>query len=111
MSIKIVDTLSCMGNFPAVYAKDVECADGTDLETKLSNIGGGSGVAGKSAYDIAVDNGFVGSETDWLASLKGDKGNDHSSRKVHECPILQCRALCDLCVSFCNYRCVCIQAS
>lgn len=75
MSIKIVDTLSCMGNFPAVYAKDVECADGTDLETKLSNIGGGSGVAGKSAYDIAVDNGFVGSETDWLASLKGDKGD------------------------------------
>ena len=30
--------------------------------------------AGKSAYEIAVDNGFVGTETEWLESLKGDKG-------------------------------------
>lgn len=29
---------------------------------------------GKSAYEIAVDNGFVGSEQDWLESLKGQKG-------------------------------------
>lgn len=26
---------------------------------------------GKSAYDIAVDNGFTGTQTEWLASLKG----------------------------------------
>ncbi|MDR1905614.1 MAG: S1C family serine protease [Clostridiales bacterium] len=32
--------------------------------------------SGKSAYEIAVDNGFVGSETDWLASLKGLSGSD-----------------------------------
>lgn len=33
-------------------------------------------VAGKSAYDIAVEHGFVGSETTWLNSLKvkGDTG-------------------------------------
>ncbi|MBE6604270.1 MAG: leucine-rich repeat domain-containing protein [Ruminococcaceae bacterium] len=30
----------------------------------------------KSAYDIAVRNGFVGTETEWLESLKGDKGED-----------------------------------
>ncbi|MDD3831250.1 MAG: S1C family serine protease [Clostridia bacterium] len=30
---------------------------------------------GKSAYDIAVQNGFVGTEVEWLASLKGDKGD------------------------------------
>ncbi len=30
---------------------------------------------GLSAYDIAVKNGFVGSEVEWLASLKGDKGD------------------------------------
>ncbi len=30
---------------------------------------------GKSAYEIAVDNGFEGSEQEWLASLKGDKGD------------------------------------
>ncbi|MBQ9714883.1 MAG: trypsin-like peptidase domain-containing protein [Clostridia bacterium] len=29
---------------------------------------------GKSAYDIAVDNGFVGTEQEWLDSLKGDDG-------------------------------------
>ena len=30
--------------------------------------------AGKSAYEIAVDNGFVGTETEWLESLKGEQG-------------------------------------
>lgn len=29
---------------------------------------------GKSAYEIAVENGFEGTETEWLASLKGDQG-------------------------------------
>lgn len=37
--------------------------------------GGGTGADGKSAYEIAVDNGFVGDETEWLASLKGAKGD------------------------------------
>ena len=36
--------------------------------------GGGSGTAGKSAYEIAVDNGFVGTETEWLESLNGEQG-------------------------------------
>jgi hypothetical protein len=30
---------------------------------------------GKSAYDVAVKNGFEGTETEWLASLKGAKGD------------------------------------
>ena len=44
-------------------------------------VGGEQGVAGDSAYQIAVDNGFVGTEAQWLASLvgaqgpKGDKGD------------------------------------
>ena len=29
---------------------------------------------GKSAYEIAVINGFSGTEAEWLESLKGDKG-------------------------------------
>lgn len=32
--------------------------------------------SGKSAYEIAVENGFEGSETDWLNSLKGQNGQD-----------------------------------
>ncbi len=35
---------------------------------------GQTGADGKSAYEIAMDNGFIGSETDWLKSLRGDKG-------------------------------------
>ena len=43
---------------------------------------GPPGPAGKSAYQIAVDNGFVGTPEEWLASLKGpkgDKGDDGKS--------------------------------
>ena len=37
------------------------------------------GKDGKSAYDIAVDNGFTGSEADWLESLKGTDGVNGAS--------------------------------
>lgn len=36
--------------------------------------GGGVGPAGASAYEIAVQNGFEGTETEWLASLQGEPG-------------------------------------
>lgn len=36
-----------------------------------SIIGRWQGDTGKSAYQIAVDNGFIGTETDWLTSLDG----------------------------------------
>jgi len=36
---------------------------------------GDAGTDGKSAYEVAVDNGFVGDETAWLASLKGEPGS------------------------------------
>lgn len=39
---------------------------------------GTAGAAGKSAYQHAVDNGFVGTESAWLASLKGAKGDTGS---------------------------------
>jgi hypothetical protein len=32
--------------------------------------------ASKSAYVIAVDNGFIGTEEEWLASLVGAPGSD-----------------------------------
>lgn len=40
--------------------------------------GGGSGSpgpAGKSAYQLAVDEGFVGTQSAWLQSLKGEQGD------------------------------------
>ena len=33
------------------------------------------GPQGKSAYQVAVDAGYVGTESEWLASLKGEKGD------------------------------------
>ena len=35
---------------------------------------GESGADGKSAYEIAQEHGFEGTEEEWLASLKGDPG-------------------------------------
>lgn len=47
---------------------DIELSGG-DLEMAVK------GDKGDSAYQIAVNNGFVGSEQEWLASLKGEKGD------------------------------------
>ena len=78
--IKLADTLAPLADFPAAYAEDIEFDDGKNLQEKLNNGelggGGGSGTAGKSAYEIAVDNGFVGTETEWLESLKGAEGTN-----------------------------------
>ena len=35
---------------------------------------GVQGIEGKSAYEVAVENGFVGTEAQWLLSLVGDTG-------------------------------------
>ena len=40
----------------------------------LKIVDAGRGPAGESAYQIAVDNGFVGTEEEWLASLVGPQG-------------------------------------
>ena len=37
---------------------------------------GATGAAGFSAYQVAVANGFTGTEAEWLASLKGNNGSD-----------------------------------
>ncbi|MER6191761.1 hypothetical protein [Streptomyces cyaneofuscatus] len=36
---------------------------------------GAPGAPGATAYQVAVANGFVGSQAQWIASLKGEKGN------------------------------------
>ncbi len=40
------------------------------------------GANGKSAYEIAVENGFVGTEAEWLESLKGQDGKDAESPTI-----------------------------
>lgn len=40
----------------------------------LTGGNGKKGADGKSAYQIALENGFAGTETEWLASLNGSDG-------------------------------------
>jgi len=42
----------------------------------LNKVNNASASAGKSAYEVAVQNGFEGNVHQWLASLKGSNGND-----------------------------------
>ena len=47
----------------------------TNLTQSISgNIDGMRGARGYSAYEIAVQEGYVGTESEWIASLKGDTG-------------------------------------
>lgn len=39
-----------------------------------ATVEGAGAIKGKSAYQIAVDEGFVGTEEEWLASLQGEEG-------------------------------------
>ena len=50
----------------------ISLTDGTSSKFNVRN--GYDGAAGKSAYEVAVDEGFDGTEADWLESLKGKPG-------------------------------------
>ena len=41
----------------------------------LVQISSARGDDGLSAYQVAVENGYVGTENEWLVSLKGEKGD------------------------------------
>ena len=62
-------------------AKGDKGSDGLDGKDGLPGAKGADGLPGKdgadgkSAYQIAVAQGFAGSEAAWLASLKGEKGD------------------------------------
>lgn len=56
---------------PDLYAQLLQ-----KLEEKASSLQNGKdGENGLSAYEIAKNNGFEGTPTEWLASLKGDRGD------------------------------------
>jgi len=46
----------------------------THVEIGMSGPQGATGADGKSAYELAVDNGFVGTEQEWLDSIEGVEG-------------------------------------
>ncbi|MBQ8056731.1 MAG: hypothetical protein IJ275_00165, partial [Ruminococcus sp.] len=47
-----------------------------------------TGADGKSAYEVAVDNGFEGTEQEWLLSLKGENGANGLDGKDGETPVV-----------------------
>ena len=44
------------------------------VQATLSGAGALQGADGKSAYELAVENGFSGTEVEWLESIKGQAG-------------------------------------
>lgn len=54
-------------------------AQGVQGEKGETGAQGKPGTDGKSAYEIAVENGFKGTEAEWLESLKGGSGTEGKS--------------------------------
>ena len=82
----------CIVLIIAIVATFAACSDGTDglsaYEIAVKNGYTGTEAQwleslkqGESAYSIAVKNGFVGTEAEWLASLKGEDGTDGEDGK------------------------------
>ena len=56
-------------------------ADGETSATLHNGATGANGKDGRSAYEIAIENGFVGTAAEWLESLKGKDGIDGKDGK------------------------------
>lgn len=75
------------GKVDKVAGKGLSENDFTDgYKKKVDNLV--EGIKGDSAYQIAVQNGFEGSETDWLTSLKGSDGKQGIQGEKGESNIL-----------------------
>lgn len=69
------------GRFVMIDTGDVENEEDSRLYLKgdtewkfISDLSGAQGIQGLSAYQVAVQHGFEGTEAEWLISLKGEKG-------------------------------------
>ena len=63
--------------------------NGTDTGVKAAGVNGAdgqNGVDGKSAFEIAKENGFVGTEAEWLESLKGEGLSAEDKAKIDSIP-------------------------
>lgn len=70
-----------IGQFVMIDTGDVNNPEDSQLYLKgdtewkfISDLSGAQGIQGLSAYQVAVQEGFVGTAEEWLQSLKGDQG-------------------------------------
>lgn len=63
------------GNWWADYGDGKGFVDSGKPSKGVDGTNGTNGVDGKSAYELAKDAGFTGTEAEWLASLKGEQGD------------------------------------
>lgn len=61
---------------------NIKGKDGEDGYTPIKDTDYHDGVDGKSAYEIAVEHSFEGTEEDWLESLKGKPGDPGKDGKT-----------------------------
>lgn len=93
----LAPTIAVYESSDTVYSLEVTSADGTIITPNLMGQDGEDGVPGmpgepgtpgapgqdgKSAYEIAVTNGFIGTEAEWLVSLKGMDGTDGAPGEI-----------------------------
>lgn len=71
-----------VGQFVMIDTGDVNNPEDSQLYLKgdtewkfISDLSGARGIQGLSAYQVAVQEGFIGTEEEWLQSLKGEKGD------------------------------------
>lgn len=62
------------GHMFAQFGDGSERDLGVYLNDFVMGVAGEAGKRGKSAFEIAVRNGFIGTEVEWLDSLKGEDG-------------------------------------
>lgn len=77
------------GQFVMIDTGDVENEEDSRLYLKgntewkfISDLSGAQGIQGLSAYQVAVQHGFEGTEAEWLISLKGEKGETGSGLNI-----------------------------
>lgn len=74
--------VKCVDPIVFVYTIDGAVAEldvGPEGQLTVKQVSSVRGDPGESAYDIAVSNGFEGTEAEWLESLKGPKGDTGES--------------------------------
>lgn len=74
---------SLKGHDGTSLAAPVDGTDGKNGVNGSNGADGSNGNIGDSAYQIAVKNGFTGTEQEWLDSLKGANGTDGQNGAVY----------------------------